>query len=465
MSSSPDVRGAAGGTADLREAVSGLMPQARQDLAELVSYRSVADPKQFPPEECEKAAQWVVDAFTAAGLQDVNASPTPDGSHAVHGHAPGPEGSPTVLLYCHYDVQPPLGEDAWKVPVWELTERDGRWYGRGSADCKGNIVMHLTALRALGQVAGGLPCSVKLICEGSEEQGTGGLEAFVPENVELLRADTILVVDTGNFAVGVPTLTTTLRGMTSVDVKVEALGSAMHSGMFGGPAPDSVLGLIQMLASLHDEHGNTTIDGLDATQKWTGVDYPAEQFRADANVLEGVKLMGDGEVADLLWARPSATVLGIDVPPVVGSSAAVQASAAARVSLRLPPGATGEDAQDKLVEHLRSRVPWGMHCEITRVAVGDPFVGSLEGPAFDSMKSAMEDAFGHAMTTEGQGGSIPLCNVLAETYPDAEIMLLGVEEPRCLIHAPNESVDPSEIEHLALAEALFLQRYAEAFGR
>ena len=113
-----------------------------------------------------------------------------------------------MLLYCHYDVQPPLGEDAWTSPVFELTERDGRWYGRGAADCKGNIVMHLTALRALKQTHGGFPCGVKLICEGSEEQGTGGLEAFVPENAELLRADTILVVDTGNFAVGVPTLTT-----------------------------------------------------------------------------------------------------------------------------------------------------------------------------------------------------------------------------------------------------------------
>ena len=446
---------------DLRATVSGLMPQAKDDLAELVSFKSVADPKQYPPEECERAAQWVVDAFTELGFLDVQASPTPDGSKAVHGHAPGPEGSPTVLLYCHYDVQPPLGDEHWKVPIWELTERDGRWYGRGSADCKGNIVMHLTALRAL-QANGGFPCTVKLICEGSEEQGTGGLEAFVPENAELLRADAILVVDTGNFAVGVPTLTSTLRGMTSVDVTLHALGSAMHSGMFGGPAPDCLVAMIQMLSTLHDEHGNTTVDGLDATQTWTGVDYPAEQFRTDANVLDGVKLMGDGTVADLLWARPSATVIGIDVPHVIGSSAAVQASASARVSLRLPPGVTGREAQDKLVAHLESRVPWGMHCEIERVAMGDPFVGSLQGPAFDALEAALEEAFGRPMTTEGQGGSIPLCNVLAETYPDAEIFLMGVEEPKCLIHAPNESVDPSEIEHLALAEALFLERYAGA---
>lgn len=446
----------------LRDAVTAVMPQAREDLAELVRFRSVADAKQYPPEECDAAAQWVVDAFTAVGLRDVTASPTPDGSKAVHGYAPGPAGSPTVLLYCHYDVQPPLGEEMWKSPVWELTERDGRWFGRGAADCKGNVVMHLTALRALKEIHGGFPCGIKLICEGSEEQGTGGLEEFVPENADLLRADTILVVDTGNFAVGVPTLTTTLRGMTSVDIKLSALGSAMHSGMFGGPAPDPIVALIQVLASLHDEHGNTTVDDLDSTQKWSGVEYSAEQFRKDATVLDGVKLMGDGNVADLLWARPSAAVLGIDVPPVVGSSSAVQASAGARVSLRLPPGVTGKQAQDALVTHLESRVPWNIRCEITRVAVGDPFVGSLEGPAFEAMKSAMEDAFGRPMQTEGQGGSIPLCNVLADTYPDAEIMLFGVEEPRCLIHAPNESVDPSEIEHIALAEARFLENYARA---
>ena len=448
---------------ELRPAIHGLMGRAKADLAELVSFKSVADPKQYPPEECAKAADWVVQAFAAEGLQDVTASPTPDGSNCVHGHAPAPEGAPTVLLYCHYDVQPPLGEAEWTVPIWELTERGGRWYGRGSADCKGNIVMHLTALRALRQANGGrFPCGVKLICEGSEEQGTGGLEEFVPPNADLLRADTILVVDTGNFAVGVPTLTTTLRGMTSVDVKLTGLGSAMHSGMFGGPAPDALLGLIQVLATLHDEHGNTTVDGLDATQTWSGVEYSAGQFRKDANVLDGVELMGDGTPADLLWARPSATVIGIDVPHVLGSSAAVQASAAARVSLRLPPGVTGQAAQDSLVAHLQSRVPWGLHCEIDRVAMGDPFVGSLDGPAFESLKTAMEDAFGQPMQTEGQGGSIPLCNVLAETYPDAEIFLMGVEEPKCLIHAPNESVDPSEIEHLALAEALFLENYAAA---
>ena len=173
--------------------------------------------------------------------------------------------------------------------------------------------------------------------------------------------------------------------------------------------------------------------------------------------LRGVPLL-----VQLLLVYYLLPVIGIDVPPVVGSANAILASAAARVSLRLPPGTTGKAAQDALVEHLRSRVPWGLRCEIERVALGDPFVGSLEGPAYEALKAAMEQAFGKPMTTEGQGGSIPLCNVLAETYPDAEIMLLGVEEPKCLIHAPNESVDPTEIENMALVEALFLERYAAA---
>ena len=413
----------------LRDAVSGLMSQARSDFAELVSFRSVANADVEPPEECEKAAQWVIDAFTEVGLQDVQASTTPDGSKAVHGVAPGPAGSPTVLLYCHYDVQPSLGEDAWTVPVWELTEKDGRWYGRGSADCKGNIVMHLTALRALKQVAGGFPCTVKLICEGSEEQGTGGLEDFVPPNADLLRADVICVVDTGNFAVGVPTLTTSLRGMVSVDIKLEGLSSVLHSGMFGGPAPDPVAGMFDVLGSLRDEQGDTTVDGLDNTGTWDGVAYSAEQFRSDAQVLEGVDLIGSGSVADTLWARPAATVVGIDISDVAHSASAIPASCAARINLRIPAGVTGDEAIEKLSAHLQARVPWNLRTTITEVAKGDPFTGALSGPGFEAMKESMEEAFGKPMTTEGQGGSIPLCNVLQDTYPEAEIMLYGVEEP------------------------------------
>jgi len=443
---------------NLHDRIRKLMPQAHSDLAALVACQSVADPRQFPASECLKAAHLVIDMFTGAGLRDARLEPTPDGHPSVFGHIPAPNGAPTVLLYCHYDVQPPLDPSgtAWKTPVFQLTERNGRWYGRGAADCKGNIVTHLTALRALG---GELPVGIKLIAEGSEEQGTGGLEAFVPSHADLLHADSIIVADTGNFAVGVPTLTTALRGLANVTVTVNTLGTPMHSGMFGGPAPDALMALLSMLATLRDPEGNTTIQGLDGNGTWQGVEYPAEQFRADAHVLSGVDLLGSGRVADMLWSRPAVTVLGIDCPPVVGSSAAVPAQARARVSLRVPPGMEARHAQDALVAHLDAVTPWHARVQIEREAAGEPFAARADGPAYTAMKHALEQAYGRSATTEGQGGSIPLCNVLHETFPDAEIMLTGVEEPRCLIHAPNESVDPAEIEHMALAEALFLANY------
>jgi cysteinylglycine-S-conjugate dipeptidase len=448
----------------LRDAVGGLMPRAREDLAQMVGFRSVHDAAQFPPAECQKMVDWLITAFTEVGLSDVAAHDTPDGSQAVCGHAAGPEGAPTVLLYFHHDVQPPLDDAAWTTPVWELTERDGRWYGRGAADCKGNIAMHLTALRALRALddRGGLPVNVKIVGEGSEEQGTGGLEAFVPDHADLLAADAILVCDAGNFAVGEPSLTTSLRGLANVVVSVETLSSPMHSGMFGGAAPDALAALIAMLATLRDERGNTTVRDLDANRTWPGVDYPAEQFRTDANVLPGVDLLGDGRVSDMVWARPAVTVLGIDCPPVVGSSAAIQPAARARINLRVPPGMDAVQAQDALVAHLEAVAPWNAKVAVEREADGQPFSASHDGPAVAALSDAMQQVYGREVTQQGQGGSIPLCNVFKETFPDAEIMLLGVEEPLCLIHAPNESVDPSEIENMAVVESLFLRSYAAA---
>jgi acetylornithine deacetylase/succinyl-diaminopimelate desuccinylase-like protein len=440
----------------LRDTVHGLMGKARQDLAQLVSMRSVANPDDAPVEECLKAAHYVADSFRQVGLGDVELVDMPQGHPAVYGHTPGPEGAPTVLLYCHYDVQPPLDQSAWETPVWDLTEKDGRWYGRGAADCKGNIAMHLTALRALGEQ---WPVGIKLIAEGSEEQGLNELEDWVPRNPDKLRADTILVCDGGNFAVGQPTLTVTLRGIANVVVSVEALGSAMHSGMFGGPAPDALAALIHMLASLRDTNGDTVIQGLDSSQTYEGVEYPEAQFRTDANVLDGVDLLGSGTVSDMLWARPALTVLGIDCPNVSGSAAAIQPKSRARLNLRVPPGMSGAAAADALVAHLKAVAPWNVKVDVVEEATGEPWTGATDGPAAEAMAAAMLEAYGVAEAKEGQGGSIPLCNVLHDTFPDSEMMIMGVEEPKCLIHAPNESVDPSEIENMALTEALFLQNY------
>ncbi|WP_030059036.1 MULTISPECIES: dipeptidase [Streptomyces] len=446
----------------LADAVRSLMDRARTDLAELVAFPSVADPRQFPVEECEKAARWVADAFAAEGLTNVQLLDTPDGTQSVYAELPGPAGAPTVLLYSHYDVQPPLDEDAWISPAFELTERDGRWYGRGAADCKGNILMHLTALRALRQVYGdAYPVSLKIIVEGSEEQGTGGLERYAEAHPELLTADAIIIGDTGNFAAGLPTVTASLRGMTVVEASVTTLAGNLHSGAFGGAAPDALQSLVRILASLHDRNGDVAVAGLAADQTWDGVQYPEEQFRADAKVLDGVALTGTGTIADRLWARPSVTVLGIDAPPVIGATSSVQAAAKALISLRVPPGTDASAAQDALVAHLEAQVPLGARLTVERRGSGSPFRADTTGPAYEAMGEAMAEAFGTGMVASGEGGSIPLCNTLRTLYPQAEIVLIGVEEPTTQIHAVNESVDPQELERMALAEALFLRRYAE----
>lgn len=446
----------------LRAAVDALLPRAIDDLGELVAIPSVADPRIVDPAECAKAARWVADAFAAEGIP-TRLEETSDGSQIVLGHRPGPADAPTVLLYAHYDVQPPIDDAAWATPPFALTRRaDGRLAGRGAADCKGNIVAHLTALRALRQLGGDdYPVGIRVLVEGSEEQGTGGLDSWLAAHSGEIPADAILIQDTGNAALGLPTLTASLRGASMLVVRLETMASEVHSGQFGGAAPDALAALVALLATLRDERGDTTIDGVDPAilhATWPGVGYPVESLRADAGVLDGVETLGSGTPADQLWARPTVTVVGIDAPPVVGGASAVQPRAAARLNLRVPPGADAVALQQALVAHLRAHTPWGARIEIDTDVPAQPFLARTEGPLFEALAGALGDAFGTATVTSGEGGSIPLCVVLAEQYPEAEILLLGVEEPGCLIHAPNESVAPSEIAGIAVAEALFLSR-------
>jgi cysteinylglycine-S-conjugate dipeptidase len=260
--------------------------------------------------------------------------------------------------------------------------------------------------------------------------------------------------------VGQPAVTVSLRGVADVIVRVDALASELHSGLFGGAAPDALAALVAMLATLRDSRGNATVRGLDNIQVWPGAPYPAETFRADAGVLEGVSLLGDGTVADMIWARPAVTILSIDCPPVAGSAPAITPRARARLNLRVPPGTQTGDAAEALVSQLHAVAPWGVHVTAEIEAPGPAFLARTSGPAYQAIAAAMREAYGRPIVTLGNGGSIPLCNVLADTYPDAELILMGVEEPPALIHAPNESVDPAEIAAMALTEALFLQRYA-----
>ncbi|MET7617287.1 dipeptidase [Streptomyces sp. NPDC005408] len=444
----------------IAETIASLMPRAKAELTELVAFQSVADEAVAPKSECEAAANWVADALRTEGFQDVALLDTPDGSQSVYGLLPGPEGARTVLLYAHYDVQPKLDEAAWVSPPFELTEREGRWYGRGAADCKGGFIMHLLALRAL-KANGGIPVSVKVIVEGSEEQGTGGLEQYAEAHPELLTADAIVIGDTGNFRVGLPTVTATLRGMTMIRVQIDTLEGNLHSGQFGGAAPDALAALIRVLDSLRAEDGSTVIDGLPAQAEWEGLQYPEVEFRKDAKVLAGVDLPGAGTVADRIWARPAVTVIGIDCHPVAGATPSIPASARAQISLRVPPGQDAAEATKLLYAHIEKHTPWNARVSLEQVGQGQAFKADITSPAYTSMAEAMRVAYpGEEMQSSGMGGSIPLCNTLAALYPEAEILLIGLSEPEAQIHAVNESVSPEELERLSVAEALFLQNYA-----
>lgn len=439
----------------LRSAVADGMPWVRDELARLVAFRSVANPAIEPASECLAAARQVRALLVDVGLEGVEEIETPDGSLAVCGRTER-AGSRSVLLYTHHDVVPAGDPTDWTSDPWTLTERDGRWYGRGSADCKGNLMAVLLALRAVRAVAGEWPVEVALVVEGSEEQSSGGMEALARARPELVHGDAIVLADTGNIEAGVPTLTTSLRGTGSVLVTVRTMEHAAHSGMYGGAAPDALQALLMGLATLRDPTGETTIDGLDGAGTWDGAPVDPARFSADVAALEGVAPLGEpGAIADRIWARPAATVLAIDAPPVSRVTAAVQGQARAVVNLRVPADTDPAVAQGLLIEHLRRHIPWG-DVEVTPVSLGRGFRARTDGPAYAAMRRAMELAFGVPPVTTGQGGSIPLAVALAELHPEAEIMLLGVEEPACRIHATDESVDPRELEHTAYALALFL---------
>ncbi len=443
----------------LAQAVDDLLPRARSDLAHLVACRSVFDRAIEPVSQCVAAASLTESLFSETGLA-TSTMRTPDGSLAVIARH-RMKGRPRILFYTHHDVVPAGALSDWDGNPWVLTERDGRWHGRGAADCKGNIVAILTALRAVREVLGRLPTEVGVVVEGSEEQSSGGMEALARERPKLVRADAIVIADTGNVALGQPTFTTSLRGTGSVRFTVETMAAPAHSGKYGGAAPDALQALVTALASLRASDGSTTIDGLEADGVWPGAPYAADLFAQDAALLDGVAPLAgpgdphDGAIADLLWARPAATVLAIDAPPLAQVTAAVQGRARAIVNLRVPPHMDVVEAQRLLGEHLERHTPYG-RTEIRSLSLGRGFAARTDGPAYDSMRRAMRAAFGREPVTTGQGGSIPLAVALQELHSRAEIMLLGVEEPLCRIHAPNESVDPGEIQRTALAMALFV---------
>ncbi|MEE6281207.1 dipeptidase [Georgenia sp. MJ170] len=435
-------------------------PQIRTDLEALVRIPSVSA-AAFDAAHLETSAQAVAGLLRGAGLPEVEIVRVegPDGvpgAPAVLAHRPAPAGAPTVLLYAHHDVQPPGDPAAWTSPAFDPTERDGRLYGRGAADDKAGIMAHVGALRVLGDELG---VGITVFSEGEEEIGSPTFRRFLETYRDRLAADVIVVADSANWQVGVPGLTTSLRGLVDCTVEVAALEHGVHSGMFGGPVLDAVTLLSRLVATLHDDAGDVAVAGLVATEA-ADLDYPEDQFRSDASVLDGVRLAGTGALTSRLWTRPAISVIGIDATDVAHSSNTLIPSARAKLSMRIAPGQYPAAAEEALHRHLRDHAPFGARVTVEPGERGQSFAAPEDSAAMRAARWAFATAWGVEPVDLGIGGSIPFIADLAEVYPEAAILVTGVEDPDSRAHGVDESVHLGELVKVVHAEALLLARLA-----
>jgi cysteinylglycine-S-conjugate dipeptidase len=431
------------------------MPEVRAGLERLVRIPSVSA-AGHDPEAVRRSADAVAGELSAAGMQTRVLEI--DGAHpAVLGTVPAPEGAPTVLLYAHHDVQPTGPIELWSSDPFEPVERDGRLYGRGTADDKAGVMAHVAAVRAWD---GRPPVGVVAFVEGEEEAGSEHLEGFLDRFGDQLSADAVILADSTNWRVGQPALTTSLRGLVDCVVEVRTLDHAVHSGMFGGPIPDAITALSRILATLHDEAGRVAIPGL-VTGPSDPLDLEEAELRRDAGVRPSVRLLGDGPLTERLWTRPAISVLGVDAPSIDDSTNQIVPSARARVSLRLAPGDDTGRAMRALGDHLRAAAPWGAEVTVTPGGEGPPYAVQADRPAHAAMRRSFAEAWGRDPVDIGTGGSIPFLAAFAEAYPKAALLLTGVEDPGTNAHSENESLHLGDFERACVAEALFLGYLAE----
>ena len=437
----------------LRSAVQDVLPSVRADLEALVRIPSVsADPARKA--DVERSAEATADLFRAEGFDDVRILSSGGGAPAVVARSPGPEGAPTVLLYAHHDVQPVGRREDWDSEPFEPTERGDRLYGRGAADDKAGIAAHLAAIRAHG---GTPPVGVTVFVEGEEEVGSPTLEAFLAEHKDLLAADVIVIADSTNWEIGVPALTTTLRGNVDVFVDLATLDHGVHSGMWGGLVPDAVMSMVRLLATLHDDEGNVAVEGL-VSGPAADLEYPEHRIREESSILDGVELIGSGSAVERLWTKPSISIIGFDATRTADASNTLIPSVRAKVSLRLAPGDDATSAIDKLIAHLHDHAPWGAKVTVTKGREsGEPGVIDASGPAYDAARAAFKEAWdGTDPVDIGVGGSIPFIASFQKAFPGAAVLVTGVEDPDTRAHGANEGLHLAEFERVCLAETLLL---------
>ncbi|MBE6482467.1 MAG: M20/M25/M40 family metallo-hydrolase [Actinomyces ruminicola] len=452
----------------VRAAVRESFDRVVSDLTDLVAIPSVSA-AGHDPAQVSRSAEHVAALLRGAGLEaQVAAVPGPDGPGrpAVLAHRDGPADSPRVLLYAHHDVQPVGDAARWRQADPFAAERRGeRLFGRGTADDGAGVIAHVHALRLLAELNGGeLPCSVTVFIEGEEEVGSPSFRTFLNTYRDRLDADVIVVADSSNWKVGVPALTTSLRGVVQVDVRLDVLDHALHSGQYGGPVIDAVTAMCRLVSTLHDERGDVAVDGLISRPVAAPgtPDYSEADFRADAGVLEGVELAGTGDLTSRLWTKPALAVIGMDVIPLQVAGNVLSPSCTARLSLRIAPGQDPDAALTALKAHLEEHVPFGARLTVTVGELGPAFDGAADTPAARAAHWALTSAFGAEAVNIGQGGSIPFIATLKETFPEAQVLVTGIEDPDTRAHSEDESMHLGDLEHIVAAEVLLLARLSGA---
>jgi acetylornithine deacetylase/succinyl-diaminopimelate desuccinylase-like protein len=439
--------------------VDSQFPSAVAKLGQLVEIPGIAWPT-FDQDNLERSAKKVADEFRGLDFFDFveirkAAKPSGElGAPAVVARKAGHPAAPHILLYAHHDVQPPGDSALWNTEPFEATLKGDRLFGRGASDDKSGIITHLTSLRTLIELATEIRMGVTVFIEGEEEAGSESFPKFLKANHADLAADLIIVADSGNWSEDVPALTNALRGMVSQTFTLKTLDHALHSGMYGGPLPDATTAMIRLLASLTDEVGNVAISGLDSVSI-DGPDLTNEEFTHAAGLLPGVERLGDKSVTQQIWGEPAVTVIGIDLPAVDVSSNTAQSEVRAKISLRLAPSQSPESGLEALRRHLSQHAPFGAQIELGRHETGSGYLAK-DGWAAKLAHEAFSASWPNPSVNMGIGGSIPFISQFAEAFPDAEILVTGVEEPDSRAHSPNESQHLPTLRRAILAQSMIL---------
>ncbi len=445
-------------------------PQTVDQLKQLVRIPSCSFPG-FDPVHVEHSASATANWLRSSGYPQVELLRLPGVAPAVvaYDHRAGPD-RPTVLLYAHHDVQPPLRESLWQSPPHEPVERGGRLYGRGAADDKAGIACHAAAAAAWNAVAGHPPINLTVVVEGEEEVGSPHFAEFLHHFRDRLRADVAVIADLANVDTGLPSLTTSLRGHVAFELELVALRSPLHSGMWGGPVPDVVMALSKLLASLTDDDGRPIValrQGVRAPSAaelaaFARIPFAADRFADQAGLVRPGGVIGDAVTTHrALWREPAVAVHAVEAGRRGQTGNVLMDRAWARFGIRIVPDQSADQVAGAVEQHLRQRCPPWAALTLTPSSRGEAWATATDHPAFAAARWALAQGFGVAPIEIGCGASIPFVGEMTAALGGVPALLLGVEDPACAAHAENESVHLDDLRKAIRAEAALLAALAE----